>query len=158
MKVDPKLLAPCGLYCGVCGVLYASRDDNTKFKERLLGVYQGKLPGGESLTVDDIHCEGCLSENPFVYCTTCHIKECTRARGYSGCHECSDFPCRWIEDFPVPVGKRVILRSIPSWRGLGTQAWVEAEESRYICPECGHRLFRGAKRCNQCKTPVDLDG
>ena len=85
------------------------------------------------------------------------IRDCTREKGYAGCHECGDFPCQLIENFPVPVGKKVILRAIPDWRERGTEAWVRDEEARYVCPECDHRLFRGAKRCNQCKTPVNLD-
>jgi predicted RNA-binding Zn-ribbon protein involved in translation (DUF1610 family) len=62
-----------------------------------------------------------------------------------------------IEEFPIPVGKKVILRAIPYWREKGTEKWFRDEEARYICPECGHKLFRGAKRRNRCKTPIDLD-
>ena len=157
MTINPKFLAPCGLYCGVCGILYATRENNLKFKQGLLGVYKGKLPGSENLTVDDIRCEGCLSDAPFVYCRECSIKDCTENKGYAGCHECPDFRCQLIEDFPIPVGKKVILRAIPYWREMGTEKWVQDEEARYVCPECGHMLFRGARRCNKCKTPVDLD-
>ena len=31
MDINSNLLAPCGLYCGVCGVYYATRDKNNKF-------------------------------------------------------------------------------------------------------------------------------
>jgi len=157
MKINPDFLAPCGLYCGVCAVYYATRERNEKFKEKLVGVYKGKLPGAEDLSTDDIQCEGCLSDNPFGFCKSCSIRECAQSRGYSGCHECDDFPCQFIEDFPMPVGKKVILRAIPYWRKWGTEKWVLDEEDRYICPECGHKLFRGAKRCNKCKVAVDLD-
>jgi hypothetical protein len=157
MDINPHYLAPCGLYCGVCGILYATREKNQKFQERLLNVYKGKLPGGEDLRAEDIRCEGCLSENPFFFCRTCDIKSCAQERGYAGCHECMDFPCRLIEAFPIPVGKKVIMRAIPQWREKGTAQWVRDEESRYRCPECGHQLFRGARRCNRCKTAVDLD-
>jgi hypothetical protein len=155
--VDDQLLSPCGLYCGVCAVYYATRDNNEKLKERLVGVYQGRLPGSENLSVQDIHCEGCLSEKPFGFCKRCIVRDCVHNRGYTGCHECNEFPCRFIEEFPMPVGKKVIMRAIPQRREWGTQEWVEAEEARYICPECGHMLFRGVKRCNKCKTSVDLD-
>jgi hypothetical protein len=161
--VNPEFLAPCGLYCGVCAIHIADRDDNRKFKERLVGLYQGgvpgkgTLPGGEDLTVDDIRCRGCLSDEPFVYCKTCGIRDCTRERGYAGCHQCGDFPCRRIETFPMTVGKRVILRAVPHWREVGTAQWVRDEEARYVCPECGNRLFRGAARCNRCKAELDLD-
>jgi hypothetical protein len=157
MAVNPDFMAPCGMYCGVCAVVYATRDDNTKFKERLVGVYKGRLPGSENLSIDDIHCKGCLSEEPFLFCRTCTIKDCTKEKGLSGCHECSDFPCPMIENFPMPVGKKVILRAIATWREVGTKRFVQDEEARYICPACGHKLFRGAKRCNQCKNAVDVD-
>ena len=157
MKTNPDHIAPCGLYCGVCAILYATLDNNRKFKERLLGVYKGTLPESEDLSVEDIHCRGCLSSELFFFCTQCAIRDCTAKKGYMGCHECKDFPCKLIEDFPIPVGKKVILRAIPYWREKGTETWIRDEEARYICPECGHKLFRGAQRCNRCKTPLDLD-
>ena len=157
MEINPNFLASCGLYCGVCAVYYATIDNNLKFKERLVDVYKDKLPGSENLKVEDIHCEGCLSDHPFFYCRECSVKDCTQNKGYSGCHECDDFPCRIIEDFPLPVGKKIILRAIPYRRKWGTEKWVVDEEARYICPECGHKIFRGAKRCNRCKSAIDLD-
>lgn len=149
MSVNKDLLAPCGLYCGVCSIYIAHRDNNQKFKEILTGVY--------GVPVEEIQCEGCLSVEPFVYCRSCPIKDCTREREYEGCHQCDEFPCEHIDNFPIAVGKNVILRSIPQWREMGTEAWVKAEEERYSCPECGYGLFRGAKKCRECKTEVNLD-
>jgi hypothetical protein len=149
MAVNRDLLAPCGLYCGVCGIHIAHRDDNTKFKERLAPLY--------GVEVKDIQCNGCQSDEPFTYCRACAIKSCTREKGYEGCHQCAEFPCQHIEGFPFEVGKRVMLRAIPQWREMGTEQWVAAEEKRYHCPECGTALFRGAKRCRECKTSVDMD-
>lgn len=157
MEVNQDFLAPCGLYCGVCGVYYATRDENPAFLEKLLNVYQSKIPGIEHLTADGLRCKGCLSDTVSFFCRTCNIKSCTREKGIAGCHECDDFPCQHIDNFAVPVGKKVILRAIPQWRELGTEKWVAEEEARYLCPECSHALFRGAKRCNKCKTPVDVD-
>jgi len=133
MEINEKFLSPCGLYCGVCGVYYATRDNNPKFLEKLLNFYQNTMPG------------------------VCSIKDCNKKKDYSGCHECDDFPCQFIEDFPVPVGKKVILRSVPYRKKWGTEKWVIDEEARYACPDCGHAVFRGAKRCNKCKVAVDLD-
>ncbi len=149
MKINPDLIPPCGLYCGVCGILIAHRDNNLKFKEKL-GAFYG-------MSADEIRCKGCLSGEPFLFCRTCPIKTCARDRGYLGCHECSDFPCDHVNGFPLPVGKKVILRAVPRWREIGTEKWVEEEEQRYLCPDCGNKLFRGAKRCNNCKQPVDAD-
>jgi hypothetical protein len=30
--------------------------------------------------------------------------------GYTGCHQCDEFPCHLIENFPMTVGKKVIMR------------------------------------------------
>jgi len=150
-EVKKELLAPCGLYCGVCGVLIADRDNNQKFKERLSTVY-GVPP-------EEIRCQGCLAEKEtvFLYCQSCPIKSCVSERGFEACHECNEFPCHHVENFPLPVGKKVIQRAIPQWREWGTQKWVQAEESRYICPHCGYKLFRGTKRCRNCSEEVDVD-
>ena len=149
MAVNPDLLAPCGMYCGVCGVYIAHRDDNLKFKEKLVSVY--------GVPVEDIRRRGCLSGEPFTFCKLCSIKSCVKEKGSEGCHQCDDFPCSHTDEFPVPVGKKVMLRAIPQWREMGTEKWVAAEEARYYCPECGAALFRGAKRCRECKTAVDQD-
>lgn len=163
MSINPNFISPCGLYCGVCAIYMAHRDNNTKLKERLVNLYKGGTPGkgtlpqSENLSVEDIRCTGCLSGDPFVYCRECEIKDCIKQKGYTGCHECNEFPCRHIDDFSMTVGKKVILRSVPYRREFGTEKWILDEEARYVCPECGNKVFRGAMRCNQCKVPLDLD-
>ena len=54
MEIKQKLAAPCGLYCGACGIYFAHKTNNTKLKERLTSVY--------GVTVDEMQCEGCLSD------------------------------------------------------------------------------------------------
>jgi predicted RNA-binding Zn-ribbon protein involved in translation (DUF1610 family) len=163
MKVNPDLIGPCGLYCGVCAIYIAHRDHNHKLKERLVNLYKGgipgkgTLPGSENLSIKDIRCGGCMSADVFMYCKHCEIKDCTREKGYAGCYQCDEFPCRHIDDFPMNVGKKVILRAVPYWREVGTEKFIEDEEARYICPDCGNQVFRGAATCNKCKAKLDLD-
>jgi hypothetical protein len=92
-----------------------------------------------------------------MHCEQCDIRQCTEEKGYTGCHQCDDFPCGHIENFPMAIGKKVILRSVPYRRKFGTEKWVRDEEARYICPECGNKVFRGAVKCNQCRVALDLD-
>jgi hypothetical protein len=163
MNINPDFVAPCGLYCGVCAIHIADRDNNRKLKERLANLYRGgvsgkgSLPNCENLSADDIHCRGCLSDAPFMHCHQCEIRSCAREKGLTGCHACNDFPCRHIENFPMAVGKKVILRTIPYWREVGTEKWIQDEEARYVCPECGNKVFRGVIKCNRCKAKLDLD-
>jgi hypothetical protein len=60
MMVNPDLISPCGLYCGVCAIYIAHRDNNPKLKERLVNLYKGGVPGkgilphSENLSIEDI--------------------------------------------------------------------------------------------------------
>ncbi len=163
MEVNPNWLSPCGLYCGVCAIRIAHRDGNVKLKEKLAALYRGDSPGkgalpnSEWLTVADIHCDGCLSDDRFLHCRQCDIRNCCQERGISGCHLCEEFPCSRIEDFPMTVGKRVILRAVPYRKAHGDERWAVDEEARYHCPDCGAPAFRGAMRCSRCKRELDLD-
>ena len=163
MPANPDFAAPCGLYCGVCAIHIAQRDNNQKLKEKLVGLYQGGTPGkgalpnSENLTADGIRCQGCLSDDRFMHCQQCAIRECTQAKGYVGCHQCADFPCGHIANFSMAVGKKVILRAIPHLRAVGVAQWMQDEEARYHCPDCGNKVFRGAFKCNQCGALLALD-
>lgn len=148
MAVNPELVSPCGLYCGVCAVRIAHAAGNETFKEKLAPVY--------GVTAEQIRCDGCLSDDVFVYCQVCPIKSCVTGRGVEGCHQCDAFPCEHIENFPVAAGKEVMLRAIPRWREVGTEKWVAEEQARYRCPSCGETLFRGARRCRSCREPISL--
>jgi len=129
--------------------MVAHKDNNQKLKGLLAPLF--------GVSPEDIRCEGCLSDEPFSFCTTCPIRSCTSQKVYEGCHQCDEFPCQHIEEFPVPVGKKVILRAVPYRREFGTDKWVQHEQARYVCPECGNKVFRGAVKCNQCKAQLNLD-
>ena len=49
---NKDLMAPCGLYCGVCGVYIATRDNNLKFKT-VMGNLYGTKP-------EETACLGCM--------------------------------------------------------------------------------------------------
>ena len=155
--INPDLISPCGLYCGVCAVYIAHRDNNQKFKERLVGLYKGALPDCEHLTVEDMKCRGCCSDERFVHCRNCDIRACVKKKNYTGCHRCNEFPCRYIDNIPMAVGKKVIMRAVPYRRAVGTEQWAHDEKARYVCPQCDNEVFRGAVKCNRCKTLLDLD-
>ncbi len=142
--INQELVSPCGLYCGVCGIYYASANNDEQLKEKLARAY-GETP-------DKIKCGGCRSDSVYWYCAVCAIKSCAMEKGYTGCHQCDSFPCDKIDNFPIPEAKKNILRAIPIWRELGTEAFLKAEEKLFSCDHCGVRLFRGARKCRQCGT------
>jgi hypothetical protein len=157
-------MAPCGLYCGTCGVYIATRDGNEKFRTIMSNLY-GTKP-------EETHCLGCMQSDPpkkmYKYCKVCPIRTCVTTKGFYSCHQCSDWPCTEIKNFGFATGRRVMEKTIPLWRekvdALGDQEgsveWARAELERYHCPNCGKPLFRGAQQCRTCKHPVAdiLDG
>jgi len=153
-EVKRELLAPCGLYCGVCRIYQAHQNKDLEFKKKILPT----LHDYGAKSVDDIACNGCLSDDfVFHFCRTCPIKDCIKSKEIEGCYICDDFPCKIITHWPHPLDKKVMLRAVPTWRKLGTEKWVEVEEKRYQCPKCGNKLFHGAKKCENCNTNLDLD-
>ncbi len=161
---NKDLMAPCGLYCGTCGVYIAKRDKNEKFKKVLGNVY-GTPP-------ERTECCGCMQKEPheclYEFCRICTIRDCVKAKGFYSCHQCSDWPCDQIESFGLATGVNVMKRTIPVWREKvaelgdekGTIEWVRSECERYHCSACGAPLFRGAQRCRACNRSVaeELDG
>lgn len=152
VDIKKELLAPCGLYCGVCAVYIVHSSNDNELKERLLPIF--KKWGAKS--IEDITCTGCLSDDiVFPFCQTCSIKSCIKEKNLEGCHQCNDFPCDIINNWPSPEGKQIILKEIQSWREMGTEKWVESVENRYKCPECGNSIYRGATQCFRCNALID---
>jgi hypothetical protein len=161
---NKDLMAPCGLYCGACGIYIATRDGNDRFKA-ILGELYGTKP-------EDTECYGCMQTDPpkrmYAYCKICKIRDCIRSRGYFSCHQCKEWPCDRIDNFIVATGVRVMKRAIPFWRAKvaelgeeeGSVEWARSECNRYHCPACGNPLFRGAQQCRSCKKQLAdaLDG
>lgn len=156
-EIKKELLAPCGLYCGVCAIYIAHKDNNLKFKE---AIAKSRVYNAFVNTIEDVKCSGCQSENIdeiFGYCRKCKIRDCVKKNNYISCYECKDSPCKWLERFPIPVGRKVIIRALPYWKEHGSLKWIEHEENRYKCPECGNSLYRGAIKCNKCKIKINID-
>jgi len=91
---NKNLMAPCGLYCGTCGVYIATRDGNEKFKKVMGGLY-GTKPA-------ETECRGCMQPDPpeklYLYCQHCNLRRCVREKGYYSCHQCADWPCDMVEN------------------------------------------------------------
>jgi hypothetical protein len=161
---DKALMAPCGLYCGTCGIYIANRDGNEKFRSVMAALY--------GTTPEETRCKGCMqaetAEELYPYCRMCKIRGCVASRGLYACHQCADWPCPMIKNFELATGRRVMARTIPVWREKvarsgdeeGSVEWARHECARYHCSFCGKPLFRGAQRCRYCKKAVayELDG
>ena len=160
---NKDLMAPCGSWCGVCGIYIATRDRNEEFKE-----FMGKIYGTRP---EETECGGCMQSDPpkklYSFTDTCKIRNCFKSKGQF-CHQCEEWPCSIIENWDFVNAIKNWKRSIPIWRTKieeygnekGNIEWVKAESKRYHCSTCGKPLFRGAQHCRICNKFVadELDG
>ena len=109
---NKNLMAPCGLYCGACGVYIATRDGNEKFRS-IMGNLYGTIP-------EETACLGCMQPDPpeklYGPCQNCELRDCIKSKGFYSCHQCEAWPCELAENFGITTGRRVIQRTIPIWR------------------------------------------
>jgi hypothetical protein len=147
VNVNKQYLSPCGMYCSVCAVRAAERDNDQELKGMLAPIF--------GTTPEQIACDGCQSEKAFPFARACAIRACAGEKRLEGCHQCGDFPCDHIKTFPFEISKQQMMAAIPRWKELGTEQWVMETEKRYTCSSCGSLLHRYAKMCNRCQKPLD---
>ncbi len=145
MSLKKEYLSPCGMYCSVCAVRSADLYNDQKLKEILASVF-GTSP-------ENVACDGCMSENTFLFAKTCSIRACALEKSLEGCHQCDDFPCDHINNFPFEISRNAMLAAIPRWKELGTERFVAEVEGHYTCSSCGALFHRFASLCPNCQAP-----
>lgn len=116
-----ELVAPCGMNCNVCAAFLAATHDVKKKGIRMS------------------YCIGCRPRDK-----TCAFlkKKCgLLLKGeVQFCHECPTFPCKHLS----ALDKRYRVQFRMSWienlrliSSEGIEAFLDAEEAKWRCPECG---------------------
>ncbi|MGA2489566.1 MAG: DUF3795 domain-containing protein [Anaerolineales bacterium] len=131
-----KLDGYCGLYCGACPVMLRTK--------------AGK---------ETNPCHGCKSEQIAQrHCSTCGIKACARQKGYEFCYECPDLEiCEQMQKFttdekwPYHQG---VLKNLESIQRDGLVKWLEIQEARWQCSNCGAPHSWWDETCAQCGQAV----
>ncbi len=127
----------CGVYCGACPVLLATK--------------AGKLS-------DDQQCYGCKSEKPTEFCTTCGIKACAISKGFEFCNQCDELKScelmqKLVSDTEYPYGQ-CVLKNLEMIRVIGLPKWLERQEKRWSCNICGAEYSWYHETCRQCGQAV----
>lgn len=110
MVDEPKLAAPCGLYCGAC-IDYA--------------VY-------ESCHGCGCDCGKCDASGHHERCEiyTC----CVKQKGFEACYECQEFPCSKLIQFcynPVWLHHLPIIENLRRRKNIGTENWLKEQEKTW---------------------------
>ncbi|MGD1996304.1 MAG: DUF3795 domain-containing protein [Anaerolineae bacterium] len=94
-----RMIAYCGLVCSECPAYLATQaGDMGKLKE-VAASWSEEFD--TSITVDNVICDGCVSEGErkCSYCHECEVRACAAGRGVLTCAHCDDFGCEIVAGF-----------------------------------------------------------
>ena len=123
------LIAPCGMNCGAC-MAYLRKEKS---------------------------CDGCLgldSRKP-KYCRQCIVVTCEIRKSLESgfCGECEKFPCRRIKQLDKRYSTKYHMSMIENLlmiKNHGQQAFLEKENNRWLCQQCGAPVSVHRDNCFQC--------
>ena len=107
---DQNVLAPCGLYCGVCSAYSLHQE-----------------------------CKGCGSDCSCGECAACghharcRIYTCVKAHGFQTCAECPELPCTMLIEFaydPIWRSHLPVIENLRRIQKIGVEDWL-AEQREY---------------------------
>ena len=147
------LAAVCGLYCGACVIYRVRRDGNAERLEQLVEAMKAIEPANH---LDNLQCDGCLAGGRLTpYCQKCLIRICPDDKpGVERCSDCPDFPCSRITAFNNDGMRHhaEVFENLRRMNEKGVIAWLEAEEKRWLCPQCQAPVDWYARSCFHCGT------
>ncbi len=130
--MDKSLIAPCGMNCGIC--LAYLRDKNK--------------------------CYGCLqaSKNKSKSRLSCRIKNCEHLKKTTSkfCYECEKYPCTRLKQLDKRYRTKYnmsMIDNLNNIKKLGLEKFVQNEQKRWICNNCGETLCVHREFCLVCKQP-----
>lgn len=136
-NMDYVLDGYCGMYCGACPVMLATK--------------AGKLE-------EEKGCYGCKSEKPTEFCETCAIKACAESNGFEFCIQCNqwmacDRMLKFRSDTQYPYGQ-CVLKNMELIEVIGLPAWLEMQSKRWRCEKCGEPHSWYQETCSRCGQAV----
>jgi len=144
LKPDKKLAAVCGLFCSACRVYLADQlsEENKK-----------KLAEQFGISAEQFKCDGCRSDNVFIYCKTCEFTKCAKEKGIEFCGECNEYPCSPLVEFQKQFPHRLELwNSHQKIKQDGWESWFNEMSEFYACPECDTINTAYMLKCENCGT------
>ena len=149
------LAAPCGLYCGACSIYQAVKRDDAKFLTSAAAGITETM--GIPAEAGDLQCDGCLSEVRAIQCRECLLRDCALSKGLTHCAMCDHFPCQQIIDFNNDEFSHhsEVLENIRRQRDIGITGWIEEQQKRWCCPNCGNATEWYAGQCHHCGNELE---
>jgi len=158
-KATVHLAAACGTYCGACEAYIAKHgEDDIAGMRRRVRVSSESADGPKTIPdpdwMDGLRCDGCLSGGELPpHCRDCSIRLCAAEKQDDArCAGCEELPCYRITDL-MNVGflhRGEYLPNLAKMREMGVEKWIEYEEERWRCPQCGLPVSWYDAKCARC--------
>ena len=140
----------CGLYCGTCPFYLAVRKYDMEYLE-IMATAKGA-------SIDELRCDGCLSDRLAVHCRDCRhgFRTCAAEKQVTWCFECDEFPCQRLEAFKAVLivngisHHEHVIEDLQYMKQHGIEKWVKKQDRAARCPECGEVLYWFDKKCPDC--------
>ena len=135
---DACVDAICGIYCGACPALMASKDAKTAAEVKCLGCRSTKkIPG---------------------YAPKCDVRKCAKSKMLQSCGLCKSYPCDKIKAFFNETPKYGLREKyLNTVRDKGLPSWLEEMKTRWTCKTCGAAFGYGDKACRKCGGKIYTD-
>ena len=150
-----KLAGICGLYCGTCPDYLAHRKNDMGYVE--------KRSQEKGCSIDELRCDGCLSDHVSAHCKDCRhgFRTCAAEKRVKWCFECDEFPCQPLKDFTgVHVVNGIshhehIIEDLQYMKKYGIEEWVKIQNRAARCSECGKVQYWFDYKCPDCNGEVN---
>jgi len=146
----------CGLFCGACEIMLAYK----KAKKAKTEAKWDELPKEftDFIPKAEVKCYGCKTDDVFIGCKGCGIRDCAREKGVEFCFECNEYPCRLTNEMKKAVRKykkimphaTAIIGNLEDIRSKGKKVWLSEQKKLWSCPDCGERFGWYHKACSKC--------
>jgi len=132
--IKSKLIAPCGMNCGIC--IGHLRDKNKCLGCREMS--EGKPSQCRKCTI--MHCK-VLKENKMSFCSD----------------KCKKFPCPRLKNLDKRYRAKYnmsMLENLENIKKLGIREFVKNEKIRWACLECRGIICVHTKICSECGNKI----
>jgi hypothetical protein len=126
----PELIAPCGINCGTC-IAYLREKKN--------------------------RCHGCRHADLIIPVSrlSCKIKNCDKLQKTESklCSGCQQFPCARLKHIDKRYRTKYytsLVQNLVTIRETGMASFLENEDRKWACPNCGSMLSVHRNSCMKC--------
>ncbi|MBA4420016.1 MAG: hypothetical protein C0391_02600 [Anaerolinea sp.] len=136
--MEEKLIAPCGMNCGLC-VSYLAMKNDLKKQGFQKSYCPGCIPRGKNCAFLKKQCD-LLGKGLVRFC-----------------YECANFPCHRLKSFDKRYRIKYHMSMVENLEFIkenGMTRFLEKEEEKWRCPECGGTICCHNGLCLTCS--VDL--